>query len=72
LTPVGGESGVSFTEQDMSKANIYVRDIEKREIVHTIEVTNPSPRKVARVVAGLLRNMNTKEFYVDDSEVDFQ
>lgn len=49
--------------------NIYIKTFEG-EIVHTVPVENPNPRKVERIVTGMLRNMNTDRFYVDDSECD--
>lgn len=46
--------------------NLHVRDLNTREIVHTISVSNPS--QVGRVIAGMLINMNTDKYFVDDSE----
>lgn len=47
-----------------------MRRLSNREIVHSVEVSNPTERKVERVVLGMLRNMNTDEYFVDDSEAD--
>jgi hypothetical protein len=54
----------------MKTIKVHVRRLSDREIVHSVEVNNPTERKVERVVAGMLRNMNTDEFFVDDSEAD--
>ena len=50
--------------------NIYVRRLDNNEIVHTVSVKHTDPRDIDKVVLGLLRNMNTDRFYVDDSECD--
>jgi hypothetical protein len=36
--------------------------------VHSVEVSNP--RQYERVMSGMLRNMDTENYYVDDSEFD--
>lgn len=48
---------------------IHVRKVGTGEIVHSVEVKSPDPRRVERVVSGLLRNMGDG-YYVDDSEAD--
>ena len=52
------------------KVNIYVRKMDTGEVVKTISLSNTSERHVEMVVRGLLRNMDTSNFYVDDSEAD--
>ena len=47
--------------------NVYVRELGTRKIVRTIEII--SPNSAEKVVLGLLRNMNTDKFYVDDDEI---
>ena len=49
---------------------VYVRRLENQEIVKEIEVGKPSSRNHELMMMGLLRNMNTDKFYVDDSELD--
>lgn len=53
-------------------AKVYVRRLGTREIVKEIEVGNPTPRTHETFMLGLLRNMNTDSFYVDDDEVRFE
>lgn len=52
------------------KAYLRVRSLATQEIVSNIGLTNLNARRVERVMRGLLRNMNTERFFVDDSEVD--
>ena len=47
---------------------LVVRRLSTKEEIHRIELHNKSERQVERIILGLLRNMNTDEFYVDDSE----
>lgn len=52
-------------------ANIYVKRRGTDEVVSQIPVSLPtSERTLERVMMGLLRNMNTDQFYADESEVD--
>ena len=52
-------------------ANIYVRKLGTREIVKTIEVKLPiSETNHERLLMGLLRNMNTDGYFVDDEALD--
>ena len=48
--------------------NIYVRRFGTREIVSTIPVTQLTERHLEKCVLGLLRNMNTDDYFVDDDE----
>ena len=56
----------------MSKtANVYIRKMGSREIVHTVEVKLPiSEGQHERLLMGMLRNMNTDGYFVDDGELD--
>jgi hypothetical protein len=55
----------------MTTVNVYVRRVGTGEIEHTMPVPLPcSEGRQERMVMGMLRNMNTEEFYVDDSEID--
>ena len=49
-------------------ARLHIRRLDNREIVKSIEVANNNPRHLERVMLGLLRNMNTDEYFIDDSE----
>ena len=52
------------------KAHVYVRDVNTREIVHTVDVDLPiSERQRERLVMGMLRNMS-EHYFVDDGELD--
>lgn len=48
--------------------SLHVKRLGTGETVHSVECQNESPRYVERVMMGMLRNMNTEEFYIDDSE----
>lgn len=50
--------------------NIYVRELGTQKIISTIDVTGRNARACERVTNGLLYNMNTERYYVDDSECD--
>jgi len=54
----------------MKAVYLYVRNLETNEIVDSIEIKNLSEDHVEKVMRGLLRNMNTDRYFVDDSEVD--
>jgi hypothetical protein len=54
--------------------NLYVKRFDTNETVSTIAVNNPfgtirGEYKYEVVMAGLLRQMDTDRFYVDDSEI---
>ena len=51
------------------KAYLRVRRLGTNEIVHSVGLSSTHWRHVERVMMGLLRNMDTDRFYVDDSEV---
>ena len=52
------------------KAHVYVRDVNTREIAHTVDVDLPiSERQRERLLMGMLRNMSER-YFVDDSELD--
>jgi len=52
------------------KAYLRVRSFDTREIVHSVGLTNIGRSYVEKVMMGMLRNMNTDKYFVDDSEVD--
>ena len=47
---------------------IHIKRFDTGEIVKSIEVQSDSPRHIEKVMRGMLRNMNTDDYYVDDSE----
>lgn len=47
---------------------LYVKRMSNAEIVEEIEVKNEN--RYEKVLSGLLRNMDTENFFVDDSEFD--
>jgi len=49
---------------------IYIKRISNDEVVKTIDVTGKSERHIGRCVAGILINMDTDNFYIDDSETE--
>lgn len=52
------------------KAYLRVKLFDTRETIHSVGLTDLRERSVERVMLGMLRNMNTEQFYIDDSEVD--
>jgi hypothetical protein len=51
-------------------AYLVIRSIEDRAEVKRIGVSSLSERHVERVMRGLLINMDTGRFFIDESEVD--
>lgn len=50
---------------------IHVRRLDDRDvIVHSVEVKEPSARKIEVVMRGMLRKFNSEDFFIDDSEGD--
>jgi len=52
----------------MKKRYLRVKKLETNEEVHKVEITNPTQRKVERVMLGMLQNMNTDNYYIDDDD----
>ena len=52
------------------KAYLRVRKLADREIIDSVGVSCLSEHHVERVMRGMLMNMNTDEYFIDDSEVD--
>ena len=50
--------------------SIHIRRLSDGVSVHSVPVRSTSERHVERVVSGMLRNLNTDDYYVDDSECD--
>jgi len=48
--------------------NIYIRDFRTRSAIKTIDVTGRSARECEKIVTGILINLNTEDYFVDDSE----
>ena len=46
---------------------LYVKNIETGEIVHELETTEA---RYERVMSGMLINVDTDKFFIDDSEFD--
>lgn len=51
--------------------NLYIRDFATRSVIDTVDVTGRSERQVEKIMMGMLINMNTDEYFVDDSECVF-
>lgn len=49
------------------RRQLYVRLLEGDEAVHAVIA---SPHNYEKVMAGMLINMNTEKFYIDDSDFD--
>ena len=52
------------------KAYLRVRSFDTREIVHSVGLSNLKESHVEKAMMGMLRNMNTDKYFIDDSEVD--
>jgi hypothetical protein len=55
--------------------DLIVRDLKTRKEVSRVTVTHPfstirGQEKYEVVMMGMLRNMNTEDYYIDDSEID--
>lgn len=48
--------------------NLYVRDFKTRSLIHTINVTGKSWNQVEKIELGMLRNMDTEKYFIDDDE----
>jgi len=51
-------------------AYLRVRRLDTQEIVHSVPLQQSDLHHVERVMMGMLINMNTDKFYIDDSEAD--
>ena len=51
-------------------AYLRVKRFSNNETVRSVGLKNLSERWVEKVMMGMLRNMNSEDFYIDDSEVD--
>ena len=47
---------------------LYIRRFDTREIVERVAVPRTDRRNVEKIMMGMLRNMNTEDYFVDDSE----
>jgi curli biogenesis system outer membrane secretion channel CsgG len=54
----------------MKKRELRVVRSKTREVVSRVDVHGKSDRMVERVMSGMLRQMNTDEFHVEDSKDD--
>ncbi len=52
------------------KAYLHVRELKTRKCVKCVGLKNISKNHVERVMSGMLINMNTNDYFVDDSDVD--
>jgi hypothetical protein len=53
----------------MIKRYLRVRLVATGKEVHKVKVTNPTQRKVEKVMSGMLMNMSDK-YFIDDSDFD--
>jgi hypothetical protein len=51
-------------------AYLVIRRLDDRSEVKRIGVSHLDDRYVGKVMSGLLRNMNTDDYFIDDTEVD--
>ena len=52
------------------KAYLIVRRLSDRQEVDRVGLTSLGERHVEKVMRGMLRNMDTDRYYIDDSEAD--
>ncbi len=52
-------------------ANLYVKRFDTREVVSTIDLHGRTGDRAEKVLRGLLRQMDTETYFVDDDEVDY-
>ena len=50
--------------------DLVIREIVSRKEVHRVHLANVSERHVEKTMRGILRQMDTDRFFVDDSEAD--
>lgn len=50
-------------------AQVYVRELSTRAVVRAIDVGQPGQIEHRLFMRGLLRNLNTERYFVDDTEV---
>ncbi len=53
---------------DSKKRHLIVRRFETREEVKRLNVTEKSDRAVERIMSGMLINMDTDRFYIEDTD----
>jgi len=51
-----------------AKRCLKVRELATGKIVHTVDVTNKSERQIERILGGMLINMDTDKFVIDEPE----
>ncbi len=56
--------------KDQYKAHLHVKEFKTRKCVKCVGLKNISPNHVERVMMGMLVNMNTDDYFIDDSDVD--
>ncbi len=54
----------------MKEKYLKVVDLKTREIVHKVKVDNDNQSYVEKVMRGMLRSMDTDNFFIDDSDFD--
>ena len=54
----------------MSEVCLVIRRLGSDEEISRIALRRLDERYVEKIMRGLLHQMNTEEFYIDDSEVD--
>jgi len=59
-----------FIIQERSfEMKIYIRRRSDREVVKEIDVSKRSESFIEKCIRGILRNLNTDEYFVDDSNL---
>jgi len=50
--------------------DLVIRELITHKEVHRVPLNSLNERHVERVMFGILRNMDTNNYFIDDSEVD--
>lgn len=54
----------------MAKVQLHVKRLDNDEIVHSVDVTGKNQHRIEKCMLGMLRQMDTDTYYIDDSETD--
>ncbi len=49
---------------------LIVRSLDDHKEVHKVQVNSLDERRVEKIILGMLRNMDTQNYFVDDSEIN--
>jgi hypothetical protein len=53
--------------KEPEKKFIVVRQLSDKKEIHRVEVTGKSQGQIEKVMMGMLRNMDTDKYFIDDA-----